>query len=112
MRVFGGLRPWVLQRLSALYLLACFVALALMLGFARPAGYAQWRAGIAHPLGTAAALAFFTALFLHTWIGLRDVLLDYVKPLWLRGVLFTAIAAALVAGEGWVLVALARLHGL
>lgn len=37
------------------------------------------------------------ALALHAWVGLRDVLMDYVKPLALRLALYLAVQLTLAA---------------
>ena len=40
------------------------------------------------------------------WVGLRDVLLDYARPAWLRGVLLWLVALCLCAGAAsmaWLL---------
>ena len=94
-QLLGGLRPWTLQRLSALYLLVFLAALAVRVLLAPPQDHLQWIAWWRPPWAAAAALLFFAALGLHAWVGARDVLLDYVKPRWLRGTLLVLLAAAL-----------------
>ena len=111
MSLFGGLRPWVIQRLSALFMLACLVVLAVFLAIGEPMSFAAWRAWMSRPIAIVAVLLFFTALFSHAWIGLRDVLLDYVHPLPLRALLLAAVALGLLSLEGWVVVILAGVHG-
>jgi len=97
MRLFSGQRAFVLQRLSALVLLAFLAAGALRLAFGAPLGFAQWQAWSAQPLAAAALLVLTVALLLHAWVGIRDVVLDYVHPLALR-LAILAIAAAGLAG--------------
>ena len=93
MRLFSGQRAFVLQRVSALALLACLAAAALRIAIGAPVTAAQWQAWAAQPLGAALLLLAAAALLAHAWVGVRDVVLDYVHPLALRlGVL--AIAAA------------------
>ncbi|OIQ92272.1 succinate dehydrogenase hydrophobic membrane anchor subunit [mine drainage metagenome] len=110
MRLLGGLRPWVIQRLSALFMLGCFAVLAACLAIGPPLSFAAWRAWMSEPVAKVAAFLLFSSLFLHAWIGLRDVLLDYVQPLALRALLFVAIALGLISLEGWVVVILAGVH--
>lgn len=57
-----------------------------------------------------AILAFFAALLSHMWVGLRDVLLDYVKLAGLRHLLLGMVAAGLLATAVWVLLILVRLQ--
>ena len=57
-----------------------------------------------------ALLAFFAALLLHMWVGLRDVLLDYAKPAGLRHLLLGGVAGSLFGNAVWVVLILARLQ--
>jgi succinate dehydrogenase / fumarate reductase membrane anchor subunit len=84
----SGLRAWVLQRISAMYLLVFFVYLLAVFVFTPPADYAQWRAFVAQPLMSIAILLFYVSLLLHAWVGIRDVLIDYVQATVVR---FTAL---------------------
>lgn len=106
MRLFGGLRPWVLQRLTALYLLLSVLTLMVIIFRGEPMSFGAWRALMLQPACKVALLLFFSALFLHAWIGLRDVLLDYAKPLALRSLLLATSAFGLVTLELWVIVIL------
>ncbi len=105
----SGSRAWAVQRVTALYLLAFLVFVLAYSGAARtPWTYEAWRAWLHAPGVTVAVLLFFVALLLHAWVGVRDVLLDYVHPLSVR----TALLALLVIGElavaAWVLLILLR----
>jgi succinate dehydrogenase / fumarate reductase membrane anchor subunit len=95
MRVFSGQRAFLLQRLTALVLLAYVAGAALRLAFGSPVSLEQWRAWTAHPAGAALIALLAAALLLHAWVGVRDVVLDYVKPLGLRLAVLGAAAAAL-----------------
>jgi succinate dehydrogenase / fumarate reductase membrane anchor subunit len=101
----SGSRAWIVQRVSALYLLAFLVfALVAAAGSEKPWTYAAWREWIAAPGMRVAALLFFLALLLHAWVGLRDVILDYVHPAAVRSVLLALVAAGELAVGAWVLV--------
>jgi succinate dehydrogenase / fumarate reductase membrane anchor subunit len=98
-RAVTGLRAWLLQRLSALVMLAYLVAALLRLAADPPHGHAQWQALMQTPAVALATLLAFGALLLHAWVGARDVLMDYVKPLPLRIGLMTLLAL-LLGGSG------------
>ncbi|MBI3155963.1 MAG: succinate dehydrogenase, hydrophobic membrane anchor protein [Burkholderiales bacterium] len=98
-RAISGLRAWLLQRLSALVMLAYLVAALLRLAADPPHGHAQWLALMQAPAVALATLLAFGALLLHAWVGARDVLMDYVKPLPLRIGLMTLLAL-LLGGSG------------
>ncbi len=96
MRIFAGQRAFVLQRLTALVVLAYVAGAALRLAFGGPVELGQWRAFAARPAGAALIALLAAALLQHAWVGVRDVVLDYVHPLALRLVALGAFAAALV----------------
>lgn len=96
-RYLSGLPAWLVQRISAVYLAAFIPLVMLWWWFASPLEYAQWRAVFAHPAGVVAIGLFLVALLSHTWVGVRDIVLDYLgqRPNWC---LF-----ALVLLGGWLL---------
>ncbi len=73
-----GLGAWWWQRLTAVYL-ALFLVLALgWLVGNPPLDYAQWREWLGlYPVRVALAL-FVLAVGVHGYIGMRDVMMDYV----------------------------------
>ena len=98
-----GLRTWLLQRISAVYL-AMFLPYILVHCLRHGAhSYAQWQAWLTLPLMNIASAGFIIALMAHAWVGMRDVILDYIKPLGLRlGLL--SLTGLLLAGSGlWAL---------
>jgi succinate dehydrogenase / fumarate reductase membrane anchor subunit len=101
----SGTRAWLLQRLSALYLLGFLIfALATVLTRSTPWDYATWRAFVLSPGVTVAILVLFASLLLHAWVGVRDVILDYVHPSGARLALLGIVLTAELAVAAWVLV--------
>jgi succinate dehydrogenase / fumarate reductase membrane anchor subunit len=99
----SGLRAWLVQRLSAVYL-ALF--LLYLLGYFLiwpPASHAEWLAWLRHPAVSIAWGVFFVALLLHAWIGARDVILDYARNLALRLALLSFTGLSLLACGLWAL---------
>lgn len=101
MRLLSGQRAFVLQRLSALALLAYAAAAALRLAFGAPVSLEQWQAWAARPAGAAALLILAAVVTAHAWVGARDVLLDYVRPFSLRLALLSMVATALAFLGAW-----------
>jgi succinate dehydrogenase / fumarate reductase membrane anchor subunit len=101
MKLLSGQRAFVVQRLSALLLLAYVTVAALRLAFGPPATFAQWQAWSAQPLGALALLFGAAALMLHVWVGIRDVLLDYVHHFALRLVMLAGAALGLALLALW-----------
>jgi succinate dehydrogenase / fumarate reductase membrane anchor subunit len=54
-------------------------------------------------------LVVFIALAWHAWVGMRDIWMDYVKPVGVRLALHVATIVWLVACLGWAIQALWRL---
>lgn len=98
-----GLRAWMLQRLSALYL-AGYTLWALVYFLLHPVtDHAAWRALWAQPaMGIGAALLFI-ALLVHAWVGMRDVILDYVRAPLLRLALLALLWGWLLVLAVWLL---------
>jgi succinate dehydrogenase membrane anchor subunit len=88
-----------------------FLIVALSLFAIHPVhDYAQWLARLGRPETEVAVAMFFAALLAHMGVGLRDVLLDYAKPLALQQLLLAAVAAGLVAMAIAVIRMLISLH--
>lgn len=80
----SGLRAWALQRITALYLGGFTLYLLWLFLFNPPADHAAWRALVTGPVSSLAWMLAFLALILHAWVGLRDILIDYLHPPLLR----------------------------
>ncbi|HEX7329561.1 MAG TPA: succinate dehydrogenase, hydrophobic membrane anchor protein [Casimicrobiaceae bacterium] len=100
--ILSGLRAWTVQRLGALYLLVFLLFAVAHIAAEPPQSYAQWRAWVMSGGVRTAVIVFFAALLLHAWVGLRDVILDYVKPLPLRATVLAIVAAGLALLGAWV----------
>lgn len=96
-----GLRDWLMQRVTAVVMALYAV---FMLGFLlthRPLQFADWQ-GLFDCLPVRlASLLFLLSLYLHAWVGVRDILMDYVHPTGLRLAAQVAVILALVAYAAW-----------
>lgn len=106
-RLHGSLRPWALQRLTAVVVGVLALALLWALLADPPRSAAQWRAQLADPLISTAIVVLALAVAGHAWVGLRDVVIDYGRPAATRAVLMSVIGIALVAMVAAVFLALA-----
>ncbi len=87
-----------------------FVVLLLIRLLLDPPGtYEAWRDWVARPAIGVAILVFFGALIVHAWIGLRDVILDYVRPAAVHATVLSLLGFALLALGAWVVGILWRL---
>jgi succinate dehydrogenase / fumarate reductase membrane anchor subunit len=101
-RAFSGLRAWLVQRFTALWMLFFLVFVLLHFALHPPGSFGEWRAWVASPFVRFAAVLFFLSMFLHAWVGLRDVMIDYVRPLPLRLALLVALCLVLAGLALWV----------
>lgn len=106
-----GLKAWLVQRLTAVYLALFSIFVAVKLVCLPPQSFAEWQAWVAHPFVNAAMALFLVAVLLHAWIGLRDVLMDYIKPAGLRVVLFAALIVSLSGLGFWAIRLLLQVAG-
>ena len=96
-----GLRDWLAQRITAVIMAVYTVLLALALSGVPTFDFPHWSA-----LWKATALRYATVLFLlslyyHAWIGVRDIIMDYVKDAGLRLTLYVFVIGALVCYVVW-----------
>lgn len=99
--LLSGMRAWALQRLSAAYMGVYLIYFIGVLLLAKPAGSSAWQQWLNQPLMSIATLVFVLSLLLHTWIGMRDIFMDYVNPLGLRAVLLALLLLYLVGLGLW-----------
>lgn len=97
-----ALRAWLVQRFSAVYMLLFILFLLFHFLLDPPHSHLAWHAWLMSPVVSIATMVFFAALLLHAWVGVRDVLMDYVKPPVLRVPALTLLGISLVAIAAWV----------
>ncbi len=98
-----GLPTWLIQRTSAVFLAGYTVFLSAHFAYMPPASYAAWRTWLNKPGVEIGMMLFFLALILHTWVGLRNVIMDYVHAFAWRLALLMLMATALGACAVWAL---------
>jgi succinate dehydrogenase / fumarate reductase membrane anchor subunit len=101
--LYTGLRAWLVQRLSALFMLGFLVFVLAHFLFDRPQSYLAWHDWVRSRGVSLSALIFFAALLLHAWVGLRDVVLDYVRPAAARVATLALITLGLAVVGLWAL---------
>lgn len=75
-----GLRDWLIQRITAAVMAVYGVALAAYLLLQPHLDYDVWTALFSSQPMRSATLLFLLSVFYHAWIGMRDIVMDYVKP--------------------------------
>jgi succinate dehydrogenase / fumarate reductase, membrane anchor subunit len=98
-----GWKDWLAQRITAIVMAVYTI---LVLGIALWNGgidYALWKALFASSAWKLATFVFMLALVWHAWIGVRDIWMDYVKPVSVRLALEVLTLLALVVYIGWTI---------
>jgi len=72
-------------------------------------GYDKWAGIFAHQWMKLLTFVVIVALLVHVWVGMRDVLMDYVKGVGTRLTLQMATIVWLVGCAGWAIQVLWRL---
>ena len=97
-----GLQDWLLQRLTAVVMVVYTLVAAAVIISASPSSHAEWRAVFAGTFFRALTLLFFISLLYHAWVGMRDILMDYVHPTGIRLALQMAVVVALLLYLIWI----------
>lgn len=79
-----GLKDWLIQRVSAVLMTIYLILLVSILFVASPQDHATWKNIFTHQWMRIATFVFFICLFWHAWIGIRNILMDYVHPTAIR----------------------------
>ncbi len=103
---YPGMRLWLTQRLTALMMAIYVVALVMLLVFKQPSNYLEWLGFMQPWWMRSTTLIFFISLFVHAWLGVQDVLKDYIANLALRRVLHHLVNFSLWLYLAWICVIL------
>jgi succinate dehydrogenase / fumarate reductase membrane anchor subunit len=85
-----GLGDWLLQRLTAVVMAVYTVAFVGSVLYRPPHNWVDWRAMFSGSFFRLFTMLFFAALLYHAWVGMRDILMDYIRA---TGVRLTAQVA-------------------
>ena len=98
-----GLRDWLVQRITAVLLAIYTVVFVGILLICPPQNYSEWHALFENQPMRVATFLIFVSVFWHAWIGVRDILMDYVKRTSVRFGLEIVVAVLLVGYTGWAI---------
>ncbi len=96
-----GLRDWLIQRVTAVMMVAGSLLLAGFLLLHPHPGYDGWTALFAGGPVRSFALLFLLGLYYHAWIGVRDIVMDYIKPAWIRLLIHVLVILTLIVYVIW-----------
>ena len=105
-----GLRDWLAQRVTAaLMALFTLLLLAQVIFSKGPIGYDKWAGIFSSQWMKVLTFTIIIALLYHVWVGMRDIWMDYIKPVGVRLGLQVFTLVWLVACAGWGIQVLWRL---
>jgi succinate dehydrogenase / fumarate reductase membrane anchor subunit len=96
-----GLRDWLAQRFTAVVMAAYAVFIVVYLLLQPSFGYDTWIGLFSGNIMRTFSLLFLLTLFYHAWIGVRDIVMDYVKPASIRLLIHVLVILALVLYVIW-----------
>ncbi|MCP3850021.1 MAG: succinate dehydrogenase, hydrophobic membrane anchor protein [Gammaproteobacteria bacterium] len=73
-----GLQAWLFQRLTAVFMALYIVYVFGFILNTEKMTYQIWLQWFSNPLMNTATGLFFIHLAVHAWVGMRDIVLDYV----------------------------------
>jgi succinate dehydrogenase / fumarate reductase membrane anchor subunit len=104
-----GFRDWLSQRVTALLMAVYTLLLLAQIILGGPLGYDSWAGIFSRQWMKVATFVVIVALAWHAWVGVRDVAMDYIKPVGVRLLMQVAAIAWLVGCAGWAVQVLWRL---
>lgn len=96
-----GLRDWLIQRVSAVVMVVYLLTLIVYWLFQPALDYNAWTMFFSSSLVRTLTLMFLFSLFYHAWIGVRDIVMDYVKPAFIRLLIYVGVILALLLYAIW-----------
>ncbi len=98
-----GLQAWLLQRLTGVFMALYILYVLGVVLFSENLNYQQWRDWLSHPLMNTATGLFFLTLAYHAWVGMRDIVIDYISHDALRLLVLTLISLFLISSGLYLL---------
>ena len=97
-----GLRDWLSQGVTAVLMALFTLALLAQVIFSKgPVGYDLWAGIFASQWMKLLTFTVIIALAWHAWVGMRNIWMDYIKPVGLRLALQVFTLVWLVGCAGW-----------
>lgn len=104
-----GLRDWLAQRITAALMALFTLALIVQILLPGEMGYDKWAGIFSRQWMKVLTFVVIVSLLYHVWVGMRDVWMDYVKPVAIRLVLQVFTIVWLTGCAGWAIQVLWRL---
>jgi len=98
-----GWRDWLSQRVTAVVMLLYTLLVFAIVIWNGGLDYSVWKSVFANHAFRLATFLFMIALAFHAWVGVRNILMDYIKPAGWRLSLQTIVICVLIGYMGWTI---------
>lgn len=96
-----GLRDWLLQRITAIVMVFFTLFVAAFLLTHQPLHFDEWESLFHNQWVRFASLLFLLSLYLHAWVGIRDIAMDYLHHTALRLAVEVLAILVLIIYTAW-----------
>lgn len=104
-----GLRDWLAQRVTALLMALFTLVVIVQVLLPGEMGYDKWAGIFSRQWMKVLTFVVIVSLLYHAWVGMRDVWMDYVKPVGVKLALQVFTIVWLTGCAGWAIQVLWRL---
>ena len=104
-----GLRDWMAQRVTAALMALFTIVLLAQVIFGGPLGYDSWAGIFSSQWMKTLTFVVILAMLYHVWVGVREIFMNYIKPVSIRLSLYVFAIVWLVGCAGWAIQVLWRL---
>ena len=96
-----GLRDWLMQRITAVMMAAYALLMAGWLLMHPHPDYDAWTLLFSNNVVRSFTLLVLFAVFIHAWVGVRDIVMDYIKKPILHLGIYVVVVLALILYAIW-----------
>jgi succinate dehydrogenase / fumarate reductase, membrane anchor subunit len=104
-----GLKDWLAQRVTAVIMALFTLALIAQVLIGPKMSYYKWAGIFSQQWMKVLTFVVIVSLAYHVWVGVRDICMDYIKPVGTRLVAQVLTIGWLVGCTGWAVQVLWRL---
>jgi len=96
-----GLYDWLIQRVTAVLMVIYILAITGYLLLQPVVDYNAWTYLFSNNVVRSFSMLFLLSVYYHTWIGVRDIVMDYIKPAAIRLLIHVLVILALLLYVIW-----------
>jgi succinate dehydrogenase / fumarate reductase membrane anchor subunit len=104
-----GVRDWMVQRFTAIVMAVFTLAVVVQVLLPGAVDYYKWSGIFSRQWMKVLTFVTILSMLWHVWVGMRDIWMDYIKPVGVRLGLDVLTIAWLVGCAGWAIQVLWRL---